>query len=74
MKFAIGLAAAFAFGAIHMVATPAMAQGGKSTMETGSNASDTKGAGMGKMSGGKMSGDKMSGGGMKSKKMKKGKM
>ena len=64
MKFVIGLAAALIFGTLGAVATPAMAQGGaKSTMETGSNASDTKGAGM--------SSDKMSGG---KKKMKKKKM
>ena len=67
MKFVIGLAAALIFGTLGAVATPAMAQSGaKSTMETGSNATDTKGAGMDKMSG-----DKMSGGKMKSKKMKK---
>lgn len=74
MRFVIGLAAALAFGALHTVATPALAQGaqgGGSTMETGSNAT---GGDTGKMSGGKMSGGKMSSGKMKGKKMKKDKM
>lgn len=59
MKFVLGLAAALAFVAIQTAATPVLAQqGGKSAMETGSNATDTQGASMSK-GGGKMKGKKM---------------
>ena len=54
MKFVLGLAAALAFAAVGTISTGAMAQGNKPAIESGSNATDTKGASGGKMSGGKM--------------------
>lgn len=63
MKAVLGLAAALSFAALGAVSTAAAAPGGKSAMETGSNATDSKGAGL--------SGGKMSGGTMQKKSMKK---
>lgn len=58
MRFVTAIAVALIFGAVGSIPAPSYAQGGKSTMETGSNATDAKGAGMDKASGssGKMSG------------------
>lgn len=52
MKFVLGLAAALIVGTMGMGASAVKAMdSSKSAMESGSNASDTKGAGMSKMSG-----------------------
>lgn len=65
MKFILAVAFALIFGAVAAAPAPSHAQDGKSTMETGSNATDTKAAGARKMSG---SSGKMSGGLKKKKK------